>query len=256
MRSIKANLPLKLEGSQNTRDLGGYPTVVDGNTANAQFVRSDNPSKFTAADRKLLYDYGVRLVIDFRSESETEKEPCALKGYGDIEYTNPQMIDNIHVQPETHEEAEATKSAVVAGTLGEMYIDFMENKKHVYLKVFHDVLRHLEDCIFFNCTAGKDRAGTFAMILLKLAGVPDEVVVADYAISGELIREEMNRLLAMYKAQGVELDEDMIRSRPEHMLLALEHLNSKYGSIETWMGTVGLSAEEIAKIKNKLLGKY
>jgi len=255
MRTVQANLPLQLEGSKNTRELGGYPTAAGGNTANGQFLRSDNPSKFTEKDIMRLYDYGVRLVIDFRSESEAEQAPSPLKDYLDIEYTNPPMLDNIHVDPDDADSAEKTMSSI-PDNLGDMYIDFLDNKQHVYLGVFRDVLRHVGNCIFFNCTAGKDRAGTFAMLLLKIAGVPDEAIVIDYAASGDNIREDMDRTLEHYRAQGYEIDEDMVRSRPIHMERALEHLGSKYGTIDNWLAAIGLTADEIAQLKNKTLGNY
>lgn len=252
MRSTKANLPLKLEGTKNTRELGGYPTAAGGNTAGGQFLRSDDPSRLTEADIKRLYDYGVRLVIDFRSESEAEQAPSPLIGYLDIEYINPQMLDNIHVRPEPGEKDEID----LPSTLGDMYIGFLENKKDVYLDIIKTVLRHMDDCIFFNCTAGKDRAGTFAMILLKLAGVPDEVVVADYKISGDLVKEEMDLIVENLKTKGIEFDEDMIRSRPVHMQKVLEHLDTAYGSIEKWLDVIGLSGDEIAQLRSKVIGDY
>src|SRR5690606_24709795 len=37
--------------------------------------------------------------------------------------------------------------------------------------------------VLFHCTAGKDRTGMAAMILLSLLGVPDDVIAADYSLS-------------------------------------------------------------------------
>ena len=252
MRKIKANLPIKLEGTKNTRDLGGYQTTESCNTASGQFLRSDNPGKLSEKDVKLLYNYGVRLIIDFRSESETQADPNPLKGYKDVAFINPQLIDNIH----THGDKKAEAKATLPPTLGEMYIDFMENKKHIYQYIFKEILKHEADCVFFNCTAGKDRAGTMAMLLLKLAGVDDEVIIADYAISGDLIKEDMDRMLEGLKARGIQIDEDMLRSNPKHMTLALKHIKDKYGDISNWYREVGLSDEEIEKLKNKVLGNY
>ena len=251
MRTVQANLPLKLEGSKNTRDMGGYPTVADGNTAAGQFLRSDNPNKLTEVDVERLYDYGVRLVIDFRSEGEAQ-DAFLLRDYKDVAYINPQMIDNIH----SGVDCEAPQMAVPP-TLGELYIDFLDNKRHVYLDVFKTILdNHMNDCVFFNCTAGKDRTGVFAMILLKAAGAADDVIVADYKVSGDNIKEEMDALIAKYKEQGVTIDEDMVRSDPKHMKRALAHLADTYGTIEEWLTLTGLTADEIAKLKNKVLGAY
>ena len=34
--------------------------------------------------------------------------------------------------------------------------------------------------LLFHCTAGKDRTGVVAMLMLKLAGVSDDDVIRDY----------------------------------------------------------------------------
>ncbi|MCL1913129.1 MAG: tyrosine-protein phosphatase [Eubacteriaceae bacterium] len=231
------------------RDLGGYPTKYGTNTALGQFLRADNPSKLSADDLQRLYDYGVRLQIDFRSDSETEKAPSCLKGYKNVEFTNPQMLDDIH-------SADGSKEVRVTGTLGEMYCDFLDNKKGVYLRVLRDVLRHMDDCVFFNCTAGKDRTGTFAMILLKLAGVSDEDVVTDYKITGDNIWPDMKVLVEQAKAAGHDIDLDLVQSNPKHMEKALAHLKAEYGTIEHWLSIVGLSDAEINTLRDKVLGRF
>lgn len=248
-RTVRFNMPMKLEGSYNTRDLGGYPVQGGGNTANGQFLRSDKPTRFTEADKQRLYDYGVRLVVDFRSFGETQREPCALKDYKDIEYINPQLIDNIH--------SNIDGARQFSKTLSDLYIGFLDNKRDVFLPVFKTILdRHMDDCVFFNCTAGKDRTGTFAMILLKLAGVPDDVIVIDYKPTGDNIKEDMDKLLYASGRVATPEFEDMLRSRPIHMEKTLEHFNNTYGTMESWLGLVGLTQTEIAQLKNKILGNF
>ena len=247
-RTLRSSLPMKLDGARNCRDLGGYPTLYGTNTALGQFLRVDNPSKFTEDDLQRLYDYGVRLQVDFRSPKEASGDATSkLKGYKNIEYTNPVMMDDIH----SGQDAQALPK-----TLGEMYINFLDTKRDVYLTVLRNVLRHMDDCVFFNCTAGKDRTGTFAMILLKVAGVSDENVVIDYKITGDNIRPDMLPLLEAYRAKGVDMDEDMIMSRPVHMEKTLVHLKNTYGTIEHWMSLCGLTENEIVALRNKMLGQY
>jgi len=246
-RTVRASRPIKLDGARNVRDLGGYPTKYGINTAAGQFLRADNPSKLSEDDLNRLYDYGLRLQIDFRSPQETEKEPSKLQGFNDVVFTNPVMIDDVH---------SAEGGAASQMTLGEMYINFIDNKKEVYLGVLRNIIEnHMDDCVFFNCTAGKDRTGTFAMILLKLAGCPDEVVVEDYQVTGENIWPDMKVLLEHYRSLGHNLDEDMVKSNPVHMQLVLGHLRSKYGTIEDWMLECGLSMAEIDKLRSKVLGQ-
>ncbi|MCL1804202.1 MAG: tyrosine-protein phosphatase [Eubacteriaceae bacterium] len=251
MRNVNANLPLKLEGSKNTRELGGYPTLEGGNTANGQFLRSDSPSNFTNTNKQRLYEYGVRLAIDFRSSSEIDEAPCALKGYKDIEYINPQLIDAIYSTDES-----GSQNIELPSVLGDMYISFLDDKKAVYLGVFKAILGYEGKCVFFNCSAGKDRAGMLAMMLLKVAGVADQNIVIDYQATGGYIKEDMDRALENFRSQGIDFDEDMLKSRPIHMQRAIEHMNAAYGGIFGWLKAVGLNEGEIAKLKGMALGSY
>ena len=247
-RTVRANRPFRLDGARNARDLGGYPTKYGINTATGQFIRCDNPSKFSEDDLDRLYKYGVRLQLDFRSSGETVKEPSKLQGYKDIEFTNPQLMDSI---------VNADGSMPMPPTLGELYIGFLDNKQDVFLGMFKSILEsHMDDCVLFNCTAGKDRTGTFAMIMLKLAGCSDDVVAIDYAITGDNIRPDMDALIEEYASRGIKVNDDDARSRPLHIHLALKHLKDTYGTVEQWMEKVGLTAAEIAQLRNKILGQF
>ncbi|MCL1914807.1 MAG: tyrosine-protein phosphatase [Eubacteriaceae bacterium] len=247
-RTVRSSLPMKLDGARNCRDLGGYPTKYGINTATGQFLRSDNPSKFTEDDLQRLYDYGVRLQIDFRSDKEASGEAASkLDGYRNVEYILSPLIGDVTSDADLN---------ALPPTLGDMYIDFLDNKKGAYLRALRNVLRYMDDCVFFNCTAGKDRTGTFAMILLKLAGVSDEDVVIDYQSTGDNIKVDMDKALEDYKARGITLDEDMLRSRPVHMEKVLAHLKNTYGTIEHWMTLCGLAEWEIVALRNKMLGQF
>jgi Protein tyrosine/serine phosphatase len=246
-RKVMANLPFKLEGAKNCRDLGGYPTKYGVPTATGQFLRADNPSKFTEADKARLYtDYGVRAQLDLRSDDEIAREPSALDGYKDLDYRALEMMDGIH----------SAGGAASMATLGDLYISLLDYAQPNFLKVFKGILAHLDDCVFFNCTAGKDRTGTTAMLLLKLAGVSDEDVVIDYQATGPNIYEDMLVLYKFYtEEKGMKLDFDMLESKPHHMERALKYLNEKYGTVENWLKIIGLTDDEIEKVRNKMLGR-
>lgn len=63
MALISANAPLPLQGTYNTRDLGGYP-AGPGAVCAGRFLRSDQPAGLGEGDLEALYRYGVRLSID------------------------------------------------------------------------------------------------------------------------------------------------------------------------------------------------
>jgi Protein tyrosine/serine phosphatase len=247
-RTVRASRPIKLDGARNVRDLGGYPTKYGINTATGQFLRADNPSKLTEDDLSRLYDYGVRMQIDFRSPDEIAKGVSKLDGYKDVDFQNVVLLDQIHSED---------GAPVVLPALGDMYIGFLDGAQPRYNKILkYTIENHMDSCVFFNCTAGKDRTGTFAMILLKLAGCSDEVVVKDYEVTGDNIWADMEPLIKQYRAAGHELDEDLVKSRPVHMEKALGHLRATYGTIEDWMLKCGLTVAEIDTLRNKILGQF
>ena len=72
---------LQVESMTNIRDLGGYETQSGYYTKSHKFIRSTNPSKLTDEEKEYLYNYGIRLQIDLRSDFEIEQQPSSLIGY-------------------------------------------------------------------------------------------------------------------------------------------------------------------------------
>ena len=62
---------IDLDGTANTRDVGGLPTIDGGHTASRRLLRSDNLQDLSPEDvRRLVDDYGVRTVADLRADIE------------------------------------------------------------------------------------------------------------------------------------------------------------------------------------------
>jgi len=242
---VSANQPMRLQGTKNTRDLGGYPTVWGTNTVNGAFLRSDSPN-FTDRDKDILYRYGVRLTIDLRGANEVKRFPSALLDYKDIEYLNIQLLDSIM--------SDATGQSMPA-TLLETYLDLLDNSQPAFQKMFKKILEHPDAAALINCTAGKDRTGVVTMLLLKTAGVPDEFIVADYEATYFNIKEDKERSIAMMQQIGLTPADHLFYSEPENMIQTLKYLNDNYGTIDDYLQTCGLAVDEIDALRNKLLGK-
>lgn len=92
---------LQVESMTNIRDLGGYETQSGYYTKSHKFIRSTNPSKLTDEEKEYLYNYGIRLQIDLRSDFEIEQQPSSLIGYKDIEYIRIDLMKtkNLNVLP-------------------------------------------------------------------------------------------------------------------------------------------------------------
>lgn len=103
--------------------------------------------------------------------------------------------------------------------------------------------------VLFHCTAGKDRSGVVSAILLALAGVADEDIIYDYTISRELNKERLEAFLAAHP----EIDREVVLANEKTMDRFLQMLREKHGSIEEYLLDMGLTEDEIQKLKNKLI---
>jgi len=125
------------------------------------------------------------------------------------------------------------------------------------------ILRHIRDkptegCLF-HCTAGKDRTGVIAAILLKLAGADDEAIAKDYALTR--VGREQNREIIMARlskeplfASNNEAALNMFTCRSATMTAFLELLQSKYGGAEEYVKKyANLLDNDIAVIKMNLI---
>ena len=173
-QTICVNAPLVLAGTRNTRELGGYPAACGRKTRRHAFLRSDGLSGLTDKDVQMLLDYGVCCVVDLRSESETAAAPSRLADVPGVDYYSIPMLD------------EAASQGFTGGMperMGDVYVKLLSGRGDAFARIIRIFAQHSGGTVLFNCTAGKDRTGVTAMLLLLLAGVPCEIVVADYSVS-------------------------------------------------------------------------
>lgn len=137
-------------------------------------------------------------------------------------------------------------------SLSQMYIQLLDRSAPVFADIFR-IMSEVSGCVLFHCTAGKDRTGLCAMLLLSLAGVPDEVIIADYAASDGYLKEIiLHQRLSLHKA-GITVNEDLLHASPSNMRTALDHLRHRYGNAETYLGGAGLTDREIRALYQRLL---
>lgn len=234
---------LPLEKAYNVRELGGYP-AAGGQTAYHRFLRADDISALTDRDVDFLLGYGVRTVLDLRSIGEVERRPDRLAGLPSIEH--------IHIPFLGEEVADATaldyNTQIV--DLGTLYLELLD-KKETVKKLFAAIAAAPEGCILFHCSAGKDRTGVLAMLLLSLAGVDKQDCMTNYGQSYPNLTRNME-LLSATVAGHSELYK-LMYSLPESIAPCYEKLEREWGGPEGYLAACGLSPQEIDRVKNRLL---
>jgi len=222
-----------VDGAFNVRDIGGYRGQA-GALAHGRFLRAGSLANLTDAGRERLLDYGVDCVVDLRSVYERSQKPGRLGEKHGVADIHIPMLD--HIQSSSVHDA-----SWIPESLETLYIDTLKNGGADFLRVF-EVFAQDYTCILFHCTAGKDRTGMTAMLLMGLAGVPEEDIIEDYSYSHKLNHEFMIPGLPAF----------LFYSKPETMRAALDMLRQDYGGISGYLAHIGVTADMREKICGKL----
>lgn len=246
-QTICANAPLVLAGTRNTRDLGDYPAAHGRKTRRHAFLRSDGLSGLTDEDVQILLDYGVCCVVDLRSESETAAAPSRLANVPGVDYYAIPMLD---------EAASQGFAGSMPEHMGDVYVKLLSERSDAFARMIHIFAQHSGGTVLFNCTAGKDRTGVTAMLLLLLAGVPCEIIVADYSVSESNLQDIFTQQKAwLKKTFGITPPDAVFSSAPEEIETALAYLAEHYGTAEAYLLQAGAAAQDIAAVRSMLLGE-
>ena len=95
----------------------------------------------------------------------------------------------------------------------------------------------------FHCTAGKDRTGLLSALVLSLLGVPEDTVVADYALSGAAMARLRAKLLVKFPDGKLLVDADadaIFSADPSNMVALFAHLEERYGSVTGYASAIGV----------------
>jgi protein-tyrosine phosphatase len=254
---------VKLEGQCNFRDLGGYRTI-DGRTVKWGFVyRAGQLSKLTDADVSRLQELKIRTMVDLRGPAEIERGKDRLpEGVRNVSYP----IDVGSLPKEERESAPGGSAAAPADFMLQATRSIMLNRTDVYASLIRELAVPQNRPLVFHCTAGKDRAGVGAAMVLTLLGVPWETVREDYLLSNIYRRDENQRDLKnirndIAQKQGItpeQVDmsnyEPMYYVKPEYIDATHQEVIRRFGSMDSFLRKgLGISDEVIDKLRNELL---
>lgn len=227
---------IPLAHMMNLRDLGGYAAQDGKTTLFGRLLRSDAPIGLPSEEIRVLTDLGIRTAIDLRSEEETQRRPCSLKDTAGIAYIPIPFVVGSR-SPKTREE------------VPEIYLEIAAD--FPAMRQIMCTISHAEGTVLFFCAAGKDRTGVVAALLLLLAGVERNDILADYQVSYTYIRSMIADLLK----KEPERPPFTGHSDMEYMDAFLDRFEAVYGLVSDYLRTIGLTWEEIELLCMKLTAK-
>ncbi|KAK7695400.1 hypothetical protein QCA50_000036 [Cerrena zonata] len=248
-----------IPGVVNVRDLGSYPTDQPGIiTKPGLLYRSAEISSVTDEGKAKLQELGIKKVFDLRSDTEISKWTTPCPEIEGIQVIRAPVFKIEDYSPEMMAKRFELYASGKTEAFMELYSQILDNGG----VAFGQILRHVRDkpdepCIM-HCTAGKDRTGVIAAILLKLAGVSDSDIAEDYSLTRvgrEPSREKVMARLTKEPlfASNSEAALNMFTSRPETMLAFLKVIEEKYGGVVEYLKKyVHLSEEDIHTIRRNV----
>lgn len=235
---------LEWEGCLNARDLGGLPTLYGGETCWQSVIRADYPGDLSPAGLKMMLDYGVHTLIDVRSPQE-----AAAESYPWAETSNCRRI---HLPIEKYYPQVGARIRQ-ARTLPEVYCIIVDAYPDCIAAILHAVAAAPPGGVVIHCHSGKDRTGTIVALLLTLAGVPADEIAADYALSQARLWPEYEQRLAQGRITEPETLWTKPLADPATMYALLEHLASSYGGVQAYLEQAGVSADQLVKLRRRLI---
>ena len=212
---------IRLKHAFNIRDLGGYCTkdgkIVRWNT----LFRGDGLTKLTADEWAVLYGKGIRTVVDLRSSAESCRQPDRCPE-GIRLLLRPVQTESKQQPEEFRPDISRDDLRAFARSVEEGYREIIREDTKPTAEALAAVIQSLEDgAVLFHCTAGKDRTGIIAALLLLFLGVDDEDIIADYEVSCTYNERGINR--AMAENPELSAIQHLKYSRPEDMAALLKY---------------------------------
>ena len=256
------NRLITLAGGRNFRDLGGYATSDGRRVRWQKLYRSGVMSEFTDEDCVRLDTLGIRVICDLRTPRERQREATRWTD------TRTQRLhwdyDNDRVSLRRLMGGDTPSPASTKATMIRLYQVFPEEFAVPYAALFTR-LAGGDVPLLFNCSAGKDRTGVAAALVLTALGVPWDQVLADYCLTNELV--DLERIITSshgslgfgddthrFARLDPETRAPLLRAAPEYLEAAFAAIRSKYGSVDGYFDErLGIGAVQLAAIRGQLL---
>lgn len=219
---------LPMTGAFNFRDLGGIE-LEDGRQVKwGRLFRADELTNLTVEDVEYLGSIPITSVIDFRAESEIKRAPDKLPL--SARFTYPMAItpgamrtDGIQGDREKASFSDQMKQ------MNRLYVSDPACVR-AYRIMFTIIQNNLSSPLVFHCSAGKDRTGMAAALILFALGASEEAVIEDYMISKSNIADKYTCLVERYPRAA-----PIFTVKRSYILAGIDEMKKEYGSVMNFL---------------------
>ena len=228
---------INLRGCCNFRDLGGYRAGDGTSTRWRSLHRSDGLHLLTPADRKDLGALGLSSVIDLRTAGEVAAQGPVPAAVGTGLYQLP-LRDVLPDQP-------GHPSAAEPAQIAESYYATLAAGVETVMEIFAVLTDPSSYPAVICCPTGIDRTGIVSAVILGIIGVPEYLVISDFAASREATIRRVGRMRFEHPA-AVQADVDrfgpgLLGVVPEAMGRFLDLLRAEHGSMAGYAESIDMA---------------
>ena len=253
-----------MEGGRNFRDLGGYATADARQVRWGRLYRSGVMSYLTQADCARLDALQIRAVCDLRTQVERDREPTRWVGPGiDHLYWD---YDRRHVRLRQYMNSAAElTSQSVREAMSQLYRSFPNTLAEQFSSLMQRIAAGALPLVF-HCSAGKDRTGIAAALILSCLGVPRKRIIEDYLLSNTAV--DLERELFTHRNGGIGVGDEysylctvesgvrapLLQALPEYLQSAFAQIEQEHGSVTGYLTTrLGLKPHVLRRVQAELL---
>ncbi len=238
---------IALTGASNFRDLGGYVGHMGRPVKWRKIFRSDHLANLSPADLQQIQSIGIKRSFDFRGVQESQAQsydwPHIQRHSLSIE---PTVVQRLQAQ---HLTGKPLTAADALDAMQTTYRDFVRSDSQRFAQLFEHLLDQ-PDPLLFHCTAGKDRTGLAAALVLSALGVSETDIWRDYLLTNQLYKR--NSIGATSLAPDVlkivwEVQESFLQA-------SLEEIQTSYGNIQNYLNDqLGLTPAALLRLQSLYL---
>jgi len=252
-----------LRGKRNFRDIGGYSTNEGRIVRRGLVYRSGALSHLTDSDCSELDSLEIQVLCDFRSRREREREPVNWPGmprvslqwdYDASRSSLRELLEDPEISAETAEEGMIRHYEAIP-------FEFTDQFAELFNRLASGDLP-----LVFTCSAGKDRTGVAAALILTSLGVPWNQVQADYELTDRYVNLELElfqdstRGIGLGDGYGIvarlpsEVRAPLLRSSRKYLQAAFSRIVNEHGSVNRYLyERLGMTDSQLQEILRRLL---
>lgn len=258
----------------NLRELGGY-RGYDGKLVKGGMLFRSGNLNFSKEDlSRYLEPLTLSVVFDLRSADEVEKEPYSLPD--GIEYRHRPIVPSMDGEmralniglPQPNQSSKDGQEAtplslqaeipdVIGGFLPQFYADMGENPR-IFGDIIREILENGEKAVLFHCSAGKDRTGILAAMILSCLGVGEADIRKNYLLSNHYRKNTIEREMQLLTQEIrdpkiVAVIREMLLVKEEYLEATFRHVKAYPHFADYAKERLGLDVHELAALQERYL---